>query len=73
MADKKKKFLARAIKRPGSLREHFGIEKGNKIPKPKAQAELSRLQKKAKGDKKLSESELRLFKKLNLFLKVLSK
>jgi len=65
------KFIQKAIKKPGALRSYFGVKEGEEIPVAEARAKYSELQKKAEGDKKLSESEATLFKRLNLFLKVL--
>ncbi len=38
MAKKDKKFIQKAIKKPGSLRKSLGIEKGKKIPASKLKA-----------------------------------
>lgn len=72
-AKKKKKLdIEEAIKKPGSLRRHFGLKKGEKVPMRKARAEYKSLQGKAKkGD--LTENELSLLRKLSFFLNVLSK
>ena len=56
------KFIQKAIKRPGALRKYFGIKKGETIPRERLMALIKRLQKKAKGDKKLSTGESRLLK-----------
>lgn len=65
------KFIQKGIKRPGALREYFGVKEGEKIPVEKARAEYKKLTEKAKGDKKLSESEGRLRDQLQLYLKTL--
>ena len=38
MAKKDKKFIQKAIKKPGSLRKSLGIEKAKKIPASKQKA-----------------------------------
>ena len=38
MAKKDKKFIQKAIKKPGSLRKSLGIKKGKKIPASKLKA-----------------------------------
>ena len=38
MAKKDKKFIQKAIKKPGSLRKSLGIKKGKTIPKAKLKA-----------------------------------
>ena len=72
----KEKFIQQAIKRPGSLRaiaKRAGALKNGKIDVEWARKKYEQLRKKAEGDKKLSKSELLLFRKLNLYLKVLRK
>ena len=55
-----KKWLKGAIKRPGSLRAHFGLKDGDgPIPKAKLDALIAEL--KAKDDR--TEAETRLLKK----------
>lgn len=38
MAAKKKKFIQKAIKKPGALRKSLGVKKGQKIPAKKLAA-----------------------------------
>lgn len=68
------KFIQEAIKRPGSLRRiaarEGGLTKDGKVSVTWARKKYAALRRKAaKG--KLSESERRVFGKLQLFLKVL--
>lgn len=65
------KFIQKAIKKPGALRRYFDLGYGDQIPAEKAQAKYDELQKKSAGSKKLSAEESKLFKRLQLFLKVL--
>ena len=50
----------------GALRRHFGLKKDEKLSISMINKELKKLQQKAKGDKKLSPSELKLLKRLSL-------
>lgn len=65
------KFIQEAIKEEGSLRKHYSVPEGKKIPVAKARADYKRLQKESEGDKTLSPSDKKLFDRLHLFLKVL--
>jgi len=38
MVEKKEKWIQKAIKKPGALREQLGVKKGEKIPKKKLAA-----------------------------------
>jgi hypothetical protein len=67
IAKKKKLDVSKAIKKPGSLRRHFGLKEGEKIPVGKATEEYKRLQ----GKESLTKKELSLLRKLSLFLNVL--
>jgi hypothetical protein len=67
-----KKFIQKAIKRPGALRKHFGVKKGETIPQNKLMSLIRRLQKKAKGKAKLSMTDSRLLKQA-LLAKTLKK
>lgn len=62
--------ISKAIKHPGSLREHFGVSKGQKIPIKEARKKYNSLRKQAKDDD-LNEHELSLLRKLSFFLNVL--
>lgn len=64
------KFIQKSVKKPGALRSHFGVERGDQLPVAEAEAKCSELQEKAEN-KKLSEGESKLLKRLQLFLKVL--
>lgn len=57
-----KKFIQKAIKRPGALRKAMGAKEGKTIPTKKLNMKISSLQKQAKGEKKLPASKLRLLK-----------
>jgi hypothetical protein len=65
------KFIAGAIKKPGALRAHYNVAEGAEVPVAKAKADYARLQKKAEGEGTLTGDEMKLFKRLQLFLKVL--
>ena len=65
------KWIQGALKRPGALRSYFNVKRGEEIPLGEARAKYAELQDKAEGESKLSESDQKLFKRLNLFLKVL--
>lgn len=64
------KFLQSAVKRPGALRNHFGLRDGERIPVDRAQAEYDALQQKIQDDVELSEDESKLFRRLQSFLNV---
>lgn len=61
-------WMAGAVKREGALRKKMGAKEGEKIPIARLQARKRALQAKAKGDKKLSATELRELKQINLAL-----
>jgi len=70
-----KKFIKEAIKHPGALRKELGAKtkKGPRggtikepIPKAKIAKTVSRLSKKAEGEKKLSPAQLKLFRRAKL-------
>jgi len=63
-----KKWIAGAIKKPGALHKELGIAQDKPIPTGKLRSEKARLSKKAEGEKKLSASELRRLKRVNLAL-----
>lgn len=56
-----KKFIKKAIKRPGALRAELGTVKG-KIPVSRVTKTITKLKKAAKGAKKLPAAKLRLLK-----------
>lgn len=55
----------------GGLHKSMGIPAGEPIPVEKAEALYKKLQKESEGDKKLSPEDLKTFKQLQVFLKVL--
>jgi len=67
----KEKFIQKAIKEEGALREHYNVAEGEKIPVAKARAYYKKLQEKAKGDATLNAEDAKLFDRLHLFLKAL--
>ena len=64
MADKK--WIKKAIKRPGALRKKMGVKEGEKIPEAKLDKTVSRLRKAAEGDKKLSSAQRRLLRQASM-------
>jgi len=66
-AARQKKWIQSAIKRPGALHRQLGIPEGKKIPREKLLEIKRRLTAKAKKGK-LSPSELRLLRRVNLAL-----
>lgn len=60
------KWIAGAIKNPGALREKMGVKEGEKIPKEKLAAKISKLQGEAAGDKELTEAKRTMLKQLVL-------
>lgn len=66
MQRQSKKWIQKAIKEEGALRKHFGIPEGETIPTSKIDEELAKLKKKSEGDKTLSDTELKLFKQLQM-------
>ena len=61
-----KKFIQTAIKRPGALHRALGVPQGTKIPPAKIAAKRSMLERKREGGAKLSASESRLLRQINL-------
>lgn len=53
----------------GALREQMGAAEGKNIPTSELRAKASELSKKAKGEKKLSASELEKSRRVNLALR----
>lgn len=58
-------WIKGAIKRPGALHRALGVKQGEDIPESKKNAKLSSLHAKME-DRKLTPSESRLLKQLNL-------
>jgi|3_EtaG_2_1085321.scaffolds.fasta_scaffold26915_3 hypothetical protein len=63
MADK---WIKKAIKKPGALREEMGVKEGEKIPAKKLNAEETRLRKKGEGEKKLSAADRKKLRRVVL-------
>lgn len=61
-----KKWVQKAIDKPGSLRKEMGAAEGKPIPKGKINSEISRLRKKRESGKTLSPAESKKLKRLNL-------
>lgn len=70
-----KKFIAKAIKKPGSLRAHFGLGADAPVPVARAKSEQAKLHRRAEqlkaNGQKLPEKDRKLLRRLNLFLRVL--
>lgn len=64
------KFIQTAIKRPGALRRKMGVKKGETIPTVKISKAIGRLQKQAKGERKLPPAKLRTLRQLLLARKL---
>jgi hypothetical protein len=63
-----KKWIQKTEMKKGELHKKLGIPEGEKIPVNKLKKLKSELQKKGEGDKKMSESDLKLLKQVNLAL-----
>lgn len=61
-AKRKKKWIQKAIKRPGRLHKHFGISGDKTIPMSKINAEIKKL----KAKKKRTKSDTSLLRALNM-------
>ena len=61
-----KKWIQGAVKKPGALREQMGVKKGDTIPAAKLNKEATRLRKKAEGDKTLSKSDAKKYRRVRL-------
>jgi hypothetical protein len=61
-------WIAGATKNEGALRHQLGVEEGETIPMEKLRKTATRLRKKAEGDKKLSDAELKLLRRVQLAL-----
>ena len=59
-------WIQGAIKKPGALRNQLGVKKGDKIPEKKLDRVSRKLEKKAKGAKKLTKNELKLSRRVSL-------
>jgi hypothetical protein len=67
-AKEDKKWIQKTEMKKGSLHKTLGIPEGQKIPKSKLNSIKKDLMVKAKGDKKLSASDSKLLKQVNLAL-----
>jgi hypothetical protein len=67
-AKEDKKWIQKTEMKKGSLHKTLGIPEGQKIPKTKLNSIKKDLMSKAKGDKKLSASDSKLLKQVNLAL-----
>jgi hypothetical protein len=67
-AKEDKKWIQKTEMKKGSLHKTLGIPEGQKIPKSKLNSIKKDLMSKAKGDKKLSASDSKLLKQVNLAL-----
>ena len=65
--DKKdKKWIQKAIKKPGTLHKTLGIDKDEKIPMETIDKKIEELEKEAEGDKKLKKKDRKLLRRLVL-------
>jgi hypothetical protein len=67
-AKEDKKWIQKTEMKKGSLHKTLGIPEGQKIPKSKLNSIKKDLMSKAKGDKKLSATDSKLLKQVNLAL-----
>lgn len=61
-----KNFIQAAVKKPGALRRSVEINEGDAIPAKEITSKISSLKKKSEGDKKLTNPESTMLKRLNL-------
>lgn len=65
--DKKdKKWIQKAIKKPGTLHKALGIDKDEKVPMEIIDKKIEELEKEAEGDKKLKKKDRKLLRRLVL-------
>jgi hypothetical protein len=64
----KEKWIQKTDMKKGALRKKLGVPEGEKIPKSKLTSLKKELTKKGEGDKKLSDSDSKLLKQVNLAL-----
>jgi hypothetical protein len=67
-SDTKKKWIQKTDMNKGLLHKRLGIPEGDKIPVAKLKSLKAELTKKSEGDKKLSASDSKLLKQVNLAL-----
>ena len=60
------KWIKKAIKQPGALREQKGVKKGEKIPASKLKSEETRLRKKGEGSKSMNPTDRRKLRRVVL-------
>lgn len=58
-------WMKGAVKRPGALSKRLGIPEKDNIPISRINSELATLNKKSKGNKKLSKDDLLFLRQLN--------
>lgn len=63
---KDKKWIQKAIKKPGALHKALGIGKDEKIPLDTINDKIEKLEKEAEGDKKLNKKDRKLLRRLVL-------
>jgi len=66
--ESEEKWIQKTDMKKGALRKKLGIPEGQKIPKSKLNSLKKELMTKSKGDKKLSASDAKLLKQVNLAL-----
>lgn len=66
--ESEKKWIQKAIKKPGALKKQLHVGKDEKIPTEKLKGIKSQLSKKAEGDRKLTKPELSKLRRTNLAL-----
>ena len=62
----KKKWIQKAIKKPGALREEMGAKEGEPIPQEKLDAEKAELEQAREKKGKLTDTQRRLLRRINL-------
>lgn len=63
---KDKKWIQKAIKKPGVLHKSLGIDKDETIPLSTINDKIEKLEKEAEGDKKLKKKDRKLLRRLVL-------
>ena len=66
----KKKWIAKAVGKPGRLHRYFGVPAGKNIPVGRINAKIAQLQARGAGDKKLSKADRSLLGALLLARKL---
>jgi hypothetical protein len=64
MADKK--WIQKAIKKPGALRKEMGAKEGEPIPQEKLDAKKAELERAKEKKGKLTDTQRRLLRRINL-------